>query len=360
MSDYILNSSKETSIISIPDEKFYDLSKTGIQKDSTQNFITSNGHDILKYYIKKQKQKSGSINYYLQGRYKEEGTPKTRILASYGEESPIFYNPHLVRGDSEEYLKTIPKSSVDLIIDDPPYGSTKLPWDKTPNWDVLANLYHNILKDNGLIYVFGKQPSLIEVYNNFNELFDFRFEIIWNRNNVPWTSNFKPLMVHENIFAFCKKGTPVEDTNFYVSSVMTPGKPYSKLRKNKSPTHGKYNRLYLSNIGAKRYPKSILEIPPVNITHSTKEYLGYPTQKPLELIRWLIQASSQKSNVILDPHMGSGTTLLAALWLGRKSIGIELHQAAYNIALNRVIDTVIKLPKRYTIDDTIIDILGTI
>jgi site-specific DNA-methyltransferase (adenine-specific) len=230
-----------------------------------------------------------------------------------------------------------------LIIDDPPYGATELGWDKAPDWDKLASLYHNVLKDNGLVYIFGKQPSLIEVYNNFSKLFDFRFELIWNRNNVPWSSNFKPLPTHENIFVFCKKGTTVESTKFYIKNVMTEGKPYSKLRKRKSPTHSYYQDTYLAETGAKRYPKSILEIPPP--IGSIPEYVGFPTQKPLELIRWILLASTRRDDIVLDPHAGSGTTLLAALLLRRKSIGIELHEEAYNIASERILDAIEKIPQ---------------
>jgi site-specific DNA-methyltransferase (adenine-specific) len=91
----------------------------------------------------------------------------------------------------------------------------------------------------------------------------------------------------------------------------------------------------------KRYPKSILEILPI-ISNSK-----YPTQKPLDLIRWIILASSKQNDVILDPHVGSGTTLLGALGLCRKSIGIELNGKAYNIASKRLLDAIERYPKRY-------------
>ena len=256
-----------------------------------------------------------------------------------------FHRPSLIKGSCEDYLKTLPNASVDLIIDDPPYGMTELGWDKAPDWKQLATLYHNVLTENGLVYIFGKQPSLIEVYNKFSKLFDFRFELIWNRNNVPWSSNFKPLSTHENIFVFCKKGTPVESTKFYIKNVMTEGKPYSKLRKRKSPTHNHkaYQDTYLAETGARRYPKSILELPPP--IGNKREYIGYPTQKPLELIRWILHASTKIDDVVLDPHAGSGTTLLAALSLSRKSIGIELHLEAYNIASKRILKAIEKFPQ---------------
>jgi site-specific DNA-methyltransferase (adenine-specific) len=307
------------------------------------------------FYIKKSKSGNGCY-YYLVENYRQGDKNKFRYITSFGRDPPIFYQPTLVQNYCEEYLKTITPGSVDLIIDDPPYGITRLPWDEAPDWDVLAGLYHNVLNDNGLVYIFGKQPSLIEVYNSFRKYFDFRFEIIWNRNNVPWSSNFKPLPIHENIFVFCKKGARIDNTKFYTKQVMTTGKPYSRNRKKNHPATQKAfnNEPYSMKNGGKRYPKSIIEIPPI-ISNSE-----YPTQKPLDLIRWIILASSKQNDLVLDPHVGSGTTLLGALGLCRKSIGIELYEKAYNIASKRILDAVERVPKRYFFQDTKINTISSI
>jgi site-specific DNA-methyltransferase (adenine-specific) len=308
-----------------------------------------------KYYIKKIKGSNGD-HYYLTEYSKHGERIKFKNMASFGHEQPIFHTPLLVHTYCEEYLKTLSPGSVDLIIDDPPYGITKLPWDDAPDWDRLADLYHNVLNDNGLVYIFGKQPSLIEVHNSFKKFFDFRFEIVWNRNNVPWSSNFKPLPIHENIFVFCKKGARIESTKFYTKQVMTTGKPYSRDRKKNHPaTQAAFNTgpYSVKNV-VTRYPKSILEIPPI-IRNSE-----YPTQKPLDLIRWIILASSKQNEVVLDPHVGSGTTLLAALNLCRKSIGVELNNEAYNIASKRVQESMNKFPKKYFSHETKIEIISNI
>jgi len=301
---------------------------------------------LPRYYIRKSASKKGDLYYLVE--YSKKGLQtKYKHISSFGHEIPYFYRPRLIQDHCEEYLKSITPGSIDLIVDDPPYGITKLPWDEAPNWDRLAALYNTALTDNGLVYIFGKQPSLIEVYNSFKEFFDFRFEIIWNRNNIPWSSNYKPLPIHENIFVFCKKGTRVENTKFYTKQVMTNGKPYSRNRKKNHPaTQDPFNtEPYSVKNVVKRYPKSILEIPPI-ISNSE-----YPTQKPIELIRWIISASSKQNDVVLDPHVGSGTTLLAALDLCRKSIGIELNENAYNIAYNRVQKQLENLPNNHVKDE---------
>jgi len=226
---------------------------------------------------------------------------------------------------------------------------TNINWDRAPDWSKLSELYSRVLRDDGLVYVFGRQPSLIEIYNCMSKNFDFRFEVIWNRKNSPYSTDFKPMATHENIFVFCKKGTLAENTKFYIDKVMTNGKPYSYKRGANSKTHNKYSdNSMVSNGGRKRYPKSVLEIPYI---YGTSEYCDYPTQKPLELIRWIILASSKRDDMVLDPHVGSGTTLVASLYLGRKSIGVEASPDAYNIADNRVLKDVNKLPKDYLVKD---------
>jgi DNA modification methylase len=297
-------------------------------------------------YIQKTKQ-NDHHNYYLTEHFLKEGKPTTRTLASYGHESPVFYKPEVLSGSCEDYLEKMPACSVDLIIDDPPYGLTQLKWDKAPDWHKLAGLYHKVLKNNGLVYVFGRQPSLISIYNSFSELFDFRFELIWNKKTVSWSSNHKPLPVHENIFVFCKKGTPVSETKFYINKyIMGNGKPYSTNRtgNKKSPTHGKYTEDYKIKNKTTRYPKSVLEYP---IIWSSPEYSGFPTQKPLEFIKWMILASSKTGDVVLDPHVGSGTTLLAALWLCRRSIGIEIDKDTHKLASDRIEELMYKIPKNH-------------
>jgi site-specific DNA-methyltransferase (adenine-specific) len=308
-----------------------------------------------RYYVKKTRGTDGN-NYYLLEYFKRANKNKFKTVNSFGKELPIFHKPTLIQNSCEQHLKTLSPGSVDLIIDDPPYGITRLPWDEAPDWEKLAELYHNVLTDNGLVYIFGKQPSLIDVYNSFKEYFDFRFEIIWNRNNVPWSSNFKPLPIHENIFVFCKKGARIDNTKFYTQQVMSKGKPYSKnRRKNHPSTQKQFKSTPFSVInGGKRYPKSILEITPV-IGNSE-----YPTQKPLELIRWIILASSRQNDIILDPHVGSGTTLLAAMTLCRKSLGIELNETAYNIAQKRVQELMEKFPKKYFSRGTTLDSISSL
>lgn len=289
--------------------------------------------------------------FYLRERWYEDGKRKTRYLYSYGGEPPTFYEPILYHALCENKLKDLEEGSVNLIIDDPPYGLTRAQWDKEPDWNKLTRLYDRVLADNGLLVIFGKQPSLMSVYNAFtNDGFEFRFELIWRKDNNPWVSNHQPISIHENIFVFKKKGVNVGETTFNLSDVMRDGvfvcRKCGVKRKRKSykinmTADRKPNtqeRGWQDNFkqegGRKRSPISVLEYPAVQGIH--KEYMGYAGQKPTDLLRWLILAMSDPSDTVLDPHAGSGSTLVACIPLCRQSIGIEVDQKRYQDGVKRV------------------------
>jgi len=285
-------------------------------------------------YVKKVRQKRGYNNYYLAEKVRIGNKLKENILLSYGRQPPTFYKPILYNDLCENRSQELEEKSVDLIIDDPPYSLTQLPWDIEPDWGELAYLYDRVLKDNGLIYIFGKQPMLTDVAIAFSKYFDFRFEIIWNKKNNPWVSNYKPIVIHENIYVFKKKKTPATETNFKIKEVGEKGKPYNinMTAERKPNTQGKFTKEIQQVSNGLRYPTSILEIPrPIG-----DEYIGYPTQKPEKLISWIIHASSDRGGLFLDPHGGSASTLLASIFLCRKAIGIEVSRDAVKSAQERI------------------------
>ena len=285
-------------------------------------------------------------NYYLYQRYKDSKKWKGKYVRPLGHSFPQFYFPRTIHGYCEDVINTLPKGSIDLIVDDPPYGITKNIWDKEPDWGVLAKVYDYVLKDNGLVYVFGKQPMLSRVLMAFSEYFDFRFEIIWNKKNNPWVSNFMPIPTHENIFVFKKKRCQTEKTKFYYKRSGLKGKPYKKRRKpeSKSSTQGKYKRDYTSINNGWRFPKSVLDITSVNGEHL--EYCGFSTQKPSDLLEWIISASSDIGDVVLDPHAGSGSTCISAYKMGRKPIGVELNSDNFELMNYRI--NQIHIPEKHT------------
>lgn len=284
--------------------------------------------------------------YYLYQSYKNNGRWSSKYIRPLGFTEPVFYTPKILEGYCENFIREMPADSIDLILDDPPYGITRNNWDIEPEWEKIADVYNHVLKDNGLIYIFGRQPMLSNVMYAFKKYFDFRFELIWNKKNNPWVSNYMPTPIHENIFVFKKKKCPVEQTKFFIERIKGKGKPYKKHRKpeNKSSTHNKYKNEYLTINNGWRFPKSVLEITSVN--GNNKEYCGFSTQKPFSLLEWIISASSNPGDLILDPHSGSGSTCLSAYQMCRKSIGIELNPDNFQLINSRL--SKIKLPQKYT------------
>jgi site-specific DNA-methyltransferase (adenine-specific) len=302
-------------------------------------------------YVNKRPNGRGKSYYRL--RTKDSGDRMT--IAEFGREKPQFRCPDLRLGFCEEQLQTVESGSVDLIIDDPPYGTTQADWDKEPDWGLLAEEFHRVLADDGQIIVFGKQPSLMPVYNSFTDHgFDFRFELIWKKQNNPWVSDQQPIPIHENIFIFKKSSTKVSDLTFNTEDIKRDGVSvcprcedetdlgsYSVTRTNdgKSETQGGWQEVYESSGGEERHPISFLDrdvLEFTSVTGSSDEYTGYAGQKPIALLRWLLIAMSERGDTVLDPHMGSASTQVASIPLCRSSIGFEADPKRYKTAENRV------------------------
>lgn len=298
----------------------------------------SNGRSETKFYYLAEKV-NGSENH----------------IASFASDKPQFRQPDFRLGFCEEQLQTVESGSVDLIIDDPPYGTTHADWDEEPDWDLLADEFHRVLADDGQIIVFGKQPSLMPVYNSFTDHgFDFRFELIWKKQNNPWVSDQQPIPIHENIFIFKKSSTKVSDLTFNTEDIKRDGVfvcprcederqlgSYSVTRTNegKSETQGGWQEVYESSGGEERHPISFLDRDVLEFTSvvgASDEYTGYAGQKPVPLLRWLLIAMSERGDTVLDPHMGSASTQVASIPLCRSSIGFEADPQRYKTAENRV------------------------
>lgn len=235
--------------------------------------------------------------------------------------------------DCKEFIKEIPNDFVNLIVIDPPYNELPKEWDNFNDWKLLKKEFDRILKKNGQLYIFGKQPMLSEIYNTFKDKFDFRFELVWNKGKGLWSSNYMPMRSHELIWCFKKKGVKTSELVFDVESIKTPGKPY--IRKNKviSTIRNNWepNRTIVKD--GRRFPLTVLNYSAVI---NKKEKTKHPTQKPLEILRWIVKSSSKPEDMVLDCFMGSGTTALACLETGRKFIGCEIKKEFYEIAQKKI------------------------
>ena len=244
-------------------------------------------------------------------------------------------NYKLYKGDCLELMKNIRDKSIDCIICDLPYGVTsKNKWDTIIPYEPLWKEYKRIIKDNGPIILFGQDKFTAKTMLSNEKM--HRYNLIWNK---VLTSGFlnagrMPLREHEDIMIFYKK-LPTYNPQF------TEGKPLhgmgEKFKKVKN-NNNNYNDFNSCNNPSanregdtKKYPKSILTFP-----RPASSKMLHPTEKPVELLEYLIKTYSNENDVILDNCMGSGSTGVAALNANRRFIGIEVDEKYFNIAKNRV------------------------
>ena len=237
--------------------------------------------------------------------------------------------------DCRNYLKNVEGNSVNLIVIDPPYNELPHKWDKFDKWPELKHEFNRILKKNGQMYIFGKQPMLSILYTEIADLFDFRFELVWDKGKGLWSSNYMPMRSHELIWCFKKKGVRTNDLYFDINSIKTPGKPYVRKNRVQSTVRNNWKANLTIYKDGNRFPLSVLHHSAVS-RKDKKEGVAHPTQKPLSVLEWIIKSSSKKNDVILDCFMGSGTTAIAAKKLNRHFLGCENDKKFHKISLERL------------------------
>lgn len=246
-------------------------------------------------------------------------------------------NTMLGQGDCLELMKSIPSGSVDLVLTDPPYGTTACKWDSVIPFEPMWAELKRIIKPNGAIVLFGSEPfsSTLRCSN----LKMYKYDLVWEKSKG---SNFvhakyQPLKTHENILIFSKAGSAQgSKTPMTYNPQMVDGAPYDKgFGHNKLETLSsglsKSTSIHLKNDSGLRYPRSVQYF-------KTAEMEGkfHPTQKPVALLKYLIKTYTQENETVLDFTMGSGSTGVAAKNLNRKFIGIELDQNYFEIAKKRI------------------------
>ena len=234
-------------------------------------------------------------------------------------------------GDCLEVMKDIPDASVDAIITDPPYGTTECKWDSVIDFELMWEQLNRIIKPNGAIVLFGNEPfsSALRMSNIKN----YRYDWVWNKEygRDPFATNKRPMKAHENIILFYKK-----QPNF--NPQKTEGKPYIDKRKNQKIQSEHYvkDRVVIVNKGT-REPISVLNIRPSNRNSL------HPTQKPVNLMEYLIETYTNENETILDFTMGSGSTMVACQNTNRNGIGIEQDENYFKIAEQRIKENEYKL-----------------
>jgi DNA modification methylase len=232
---------------------------------------------------------------------------------------------------------------VDAIITDPPYGTTKCPWDSIIPFDEMWNRLKEIRNDSTPIVLFGSEPfsSLLRVSN----IKEFKYDIYWEKERLTNIAQVKR-----------RVGKTVECVSVFYKSQCTYNpqmvKYEGKKRTNKVK-NGKMGLLvdaqekmvkeYIDN--GLRYPTQVLKMQRDVLTSNI-----HPTQKPVELMEYLIKTYTNEGDTVLDFTMGSGTTGVACVNTGRDFIGIELDENYFNIGLNRISDRIKEIDSDYEVE----------
>ena len=226
----------------------------------------------------------------------------------------------LMKGDCLERMKEIPDGSVDMVLTDPPYGTTPCKWDSVIPLDLMWKQLKRVIKPNGAIVLMANEPfTSILVCSNLKQ---FKYRWDWKKNKSTGFLNAKkqPLRCIEDICVFYSKPCT------YNPQKTEGHKPVNSFTKNTSDgdTMGK-TKIGISGGGqTDRYPKNLIEsIYVMNNDGSNGDKL-HPTQKPVALMEYLIKTYTNEGETVLDFTFGSGATIKAANNLNRKSIGIEM------------------------------------
>lgn len=237
----------------------------------------------------------------------------------------------LLQGDCLELMKQVPDKSVDLILCDLPYGTTKNNWDTVIPFDKLWEQYNRIIKDNGAILLFAQGKFYVDLVSSNMKL--FRYDLVWDKQLVSGFLNAKrmPLRQHEQIAVFYKH-LPTYNPQF------TEGKPlHSKgtAYKEKELTNNNYGEFKATDDdragSTQKYPTSI-----VKFQKPHPSTANHPTEKSVELLEWLVKTYTNEGDTVLDNCMGSGSTGVACKNTNRKFIGMELDEGYFEIARKRL------------------------
>jgi len=224
--------------------------------------------------------------------------------------------------DCIEGMRMLPDKSIDMILCDLPYGTTRNKWDTIIPFDELWAQYERIIKDNGAIVLTAAQPfTSALISSNFKR---FRYCLVWEKERPTdfLNAKVKPLNQHEDIAIFYKR-KPTYNPQFI------EGKPYkTKNRMSCTSNYGEFKEVEEINTGF-RYPISIISIA------RDKEKL-HPTQKPVALFEYLLKTYTNEGDTVLDNCIGSGTTAVAAVRNNRNFIGFELESKYIEIANKRL------------------------
>ena len=229
----------------------------------------------------------------------------------------------LFHGDCLEVMKEITDGSIDMVLTDPPYGTTACKWDSVIPFEPMWEELKRVTKNNGAIVMTASQPFTSALVMSNAKM--FAYEWVWVKSKITGVLNAKkmPVRKHEQVLVFSN----TKATGTYNPQGLVAKGTITKQGGNSDNYGSRSSKAYVQEWT--NWPRDVLEVPSEGKT-------AHPTQKPVALMEYLIKTYTNEGETVLDFTMGSGTTGVAAKNLSRNFIGIELDEVYFKIAEERI------------------------
>lgn len=247
---------------------------------------------------------------------------------------------YLFAEDCLETLRRLPDESVDLLLQDTPFGCTQNEWDIKPDFEIMWQEWERVTKENAAMIFFGTQPFASELILSRSKY--FRYDLIWYKALGSGFLNAQkmPLRNHESILIFYKK-LPIYNPQMGIG-IRKKGRSTNDRTNTNYGKFGTNKEFHYFDDKGKRYPQSVLDFTNGDRTSES----DHPTQKPLDLIRYLVKTYSNENDTVFDGYSGSGTTAAACLKEKRNFIGSEMNQEYFDRSVKRL-EEIIKQPELF-------------
>lgn len=228
-----------------------------------------------------------------------------------------------MHGDCLELMMDIPDGSIDMILCDLPYGTTRNKWDSIIPLEQLWTHYKRIIKQNGAIILFCDGMFTKALLQSNEKM--WRYNMVWDKQRGCdfLNANVKPLKSHEDIAVFYGK-KPTYNKQFWYST------PYARTKNGTlSDNYGGRKEAWSESTDGRRNPLTVLSF-------GRDSDRQHPTQKPVALLEYLVKTYTNEGDTVLDNCMGSGTTGVSCINTGRRFIGIEKDDHWFEVARDRI------------------------
>ena len=242
----------------------------------------------------------------------------------------MTYNIDCIQG-----MKLLPDKSINMILCDLPYGTTECKWDIQLDLVEMWKEYERVITDNGAIVLFGCQPFTSKLVVSNLKL--YKYALVWKKTKKGNFAQapYRFLNEHEDIVVFSKGGVAKNAKSRMTYNPQGTVEINKKMKGKTGSTEFRQGRTEQKDYVQTRtnYPTSIIECP-------NEGKPQHPTQKPIDLCKYLIETFTNENDVVLDSCMGTGTTVVSCILTNRKYVGYELDPKFFEIATKRIKETI--------------------